>query len=193
MTQTILASGRTAWIDRIRQENASLAFQFAGIVGFALLTAIGAQIRLYLFEVPFTLQTVAVYGSGLFLGWRSGMLSQLLYLSLGMFLPVFAGDGYGPAYLVAAMSTGYLIGFPIASAIIGFASKKWNSLSGSALSVVLGSIVVFLCGVTWLHFAADHATWGESIQKGWLNFLPFDLLKIASVALLYTGIRNLKK
>ena len=192
MSVTSLTAPRPAWIDRIRQENASVALQVAGIVAFALLTAIGAQIRLYLFEVPFTLQTVAVYGSGLFLGWRSGLLAQLLYLSLGMFFPVYAGDGFGPAYLLAAMSTGYLIGFPIAAAVTGLASKKWNSLLGSAVSIVVGSIAIFTCGVIWLHFAAGHATWAESIQKGWLNFLPFDLMKIASVALLYTGIRRIK-
>ena len=188
-----LYAPRTAWIDRIRQENASVALQIAGIVAFAVLTAIGAQIRLYLFEVPFTLQTVAVYGSGLFLGWRSGMLAQLLYLSVGMFMPVFAGDGFGPAYLLVAMSTGYLIGFPIAAAMVGACSKKWNSFLGSALSLIVGSVIIFTCGVLWLHFAADHGTWFESIQKGWLNFLPFDLMKIASVSLLYTGIRHVRK
>ena len=45
-------------------------------------------------------------------------------------------------------------------------------------------------GVLWLHFAADHATWFESIDKGWLRFVVFDLAKILFVGLVYTGTRR---
>jgi biotin transport system substrate-specific component len=160
------------------------------IVAFALLTAVGAQIRLYLWEVPFTLQTVAVYGSGLFLGWRNGLLAQVLYLTLGLFLPVFAGDGYGAAYLLAAASGGYVIAFPAVAAISGRLSKSWNSLGGSVLSLFVSSLILFGIGVTWLHVVADHSTWFESIDKGWLRFIPVDLAKILFVGLVYTGLRR---
>ena len=42
---------------------------------FAALTALGAQVRIYLWEVPITLQTIFVYGGGLCLGARNGFLS----------------------------------------------------------------------------------------------------------------------
>ena len=186
-----LHSSRTAWIDHLRQEHASVAAQVLGIIGFALLTALGAQVRVYLWEVPFTLQTVAVYGSGLFLGWRSGLLAQLLYLALGLFLPVYAGGEMGPAYLFGAVSAGYLLAFPLSALVVGALSKRWNTLTGSVLSLMAGSLVVFAGGVLWLHFAADHATWLESIEKGWLRFIPVDLAKILLVGLLYSGTRRL--
>lgn len=178
-------------VDSIREEHASTIVQAASVIGFALLTAAGAQVRVYLWEVPFTLQTLVVFGSGLFLGWRNGMLAQLLYLTLGMFVPVFAGDGYGIAYLLGAASAGYLIGYPLAAAVIGFLSRRWNSLSGSTLSMAIGSLVFFTTGVIWLHYAADHATWFESIDKGFLRFIPVDIAKLLLISILYSGSRRL--
>ncbi len=186
-----LHTHRTAAVDAIRADRASAAVQIAGVVLFALLTALGAQVRVYLWEVPITLQTLFVYGSGLFLGSRNGMLSMLLYLTLGLVFPVYAGEGYGVAYLLAAASTGYLIGMPLAAAVIGTLSKRWNTLSGSVLSLVAGSLTLFTAGVLWLHFAAGHATWAESIEIGWLRFVVFDAAKLIFVGLLYSGVRRL--
>ncbi|ARA94584.1 MAG: biotin transporter BioY [Bacteroidetes bacterium] len=186
-----LQASQAALVDALRQERASAAVQVLGIVGFALLTALGAQVRLYLWEVPFTLQTLAVYGSGLYLGWRNGGLAQLLYLTLGLFFPVFAGDHFGPAYLFGAVTAGYLLAYPAAAAVVGLLSRRWNSLVGSTLSMLVGSLVFFTLGVVWLHHTADHATWFESIDKGFLRFIPVDLLKITGLGLLYAGTRRL--
>lgn len=187
-----LHAPQRALVDGLRQEQASTLVQVLGVVGFALLTALGAQVRLYVWEVPFTLQTLAVYGSGLYLGWRNGLLAQALYLTLGLFWPVYAGDGYGPAYLFGAVSAGYLLTYPAVAALVGALSKRWNSLSGSLLSMIAGSLLLFAGGVLWLHFAAGHATWFESIDKGWLRFAPVDLAKILFVGLAYTGTRAIR-
>lgn len=189
-TLLTLHSSRAAAVDGLRASRATVAVQVAGVVGFALLTALGAQVRLYLWEVPFTLQTVAVYGSGLFLGWRNGMLAQLLYLTLGLFLPVYAGDTYGPAYLFGAASAGYLLAYPAVAALAGALSKRWNTLTGSVLSLAAASVLLFAAGVVWLHFAAGHATWLESLDRGWLRFIPADLAKILLVSFVYTGTRR---
>ena len=85
ISQLGLRTARVSTIDDLRSGSASVGLQVAGIVGFAALTALGAQFRLYLWEVPFTLQTLAVYGSGLYLGWRNGLLAQGLYLLVGLF------------------------------------------------------------------------------------------------------------
>lgn len=188
-----LRSSTTALVDRLREENASVLLQATGVLGFALLTALFAQIqfRVYLWEVPITLQTAAVYASGLYLGGRSGFLAQLLYLVLGLFLPVFAGDGYGTGYLFGAVSAGYLLSYPLAAAFIGALSKRWKTFSGSTLAMLLGSAVVFTAGVVWLHYAAGHATWMESIDKGFLRFVVIDVLKVLVVGGLYSGTRRL--
>lgn len=191
MATLALRSPRTASVDLLRSADAPLVVQIAGVVGFALLAVLGAQVHVYLWEVPITLQTLAVYGSGLFLGWRNGLFAMGLYLLLGLFLPVYAGDGYGPAYLYGAASGGYLLAAPFVAAAVGAASARWNTFAGSVLSVVLGSVVLFTCGVVWLHVVAEHATWAESLDKGWLRFAIWDLAKVGLVAGLYTGARRL--
>jgi len=190
-----LRTTTSAFVDRLREENASMLLQAAGVAGFALLTALGAQIqfRIYLWEVPITLQTAAVYASGLYLGSRNGLLAQLLYLALGLFLPVFAGSGYGPEYLFGVASAGYLLSYPVAAAVIGALSKRWKTFSGGTLAMLVGAAVVFTSGVVWLHYAAGHATWFESIDKGLLRFVAIDVLKVVGVGLLYTGTRALDR
>lgn len=185
-----LRSARTAGVDALRGAQLSTAAKVIAVVTFAALTALGAQLRIYLWDVPITLQTVFVYGSGLVLGARSGFFSMSLYLALGFFLPVYAGDGYGPAYLFTAVSAGYLFGMPLSAAVIGRLSRRWNSVSGSMLSIACGSLVLFACGVIWYHYAAGHATWLESIDKGWLRFAVFDAAKILCAGLLYSGLRR---
>lgn len=190
-----LRTTTSAFVDRLREKNASVLLQAAGVAGFALLTALGAQIqfRIYLWEVPITLQTAAVYASGLYLGSRNGLLAQLLYLALGLFLPVFAGSGYGPEYLFGVASAGYLLSYPVAAAVIGALSKRWKTFSGGTLAMLVGAAVVFTGGVVWLHYAAGHATWFESIDKGLLRFVAIDVLKVVGVGLLYTGTRALDR
>jgi biotin transport system substrate-specific component len=187
------SSPATVLVDSLHQDRATPSVQVFGIVAFALLTVLGAQVRIYLWEVPFTLQTLAVYGSGLYLGWRNGIASQLLYLLLGLAFPVYAGDSYGPAYLFGAVSAGYLFGFPIAAGVTGALSKRWKSLVGTAAALVVGSIALFTIGLLWLHSTAGHATWLETLDKGWLRFIPADLTKIGILALLYSGSRRITR
>jgi len=188
-----LRSATSAFVDRLREENASAILQATGVAGFALLTALGAQIqfRVYLWEVPITLQTAVVYASGMYLGARNGFLAQLLYLALGLFLPVFAGSGYGPDYLFGVVSAGYLLSYPVAAAVVGGLSKRWKTFSGSTLAMLVGAGIVFTGGVVWLHYMAGHGTWFESIDKGFLRFVVIDLVKVLAVGLLYTGTRAL--
>lgn len=186
-----LHSPRPSWFDRLRADDASMALQAAGITGFALLTAFAADanVRLYLWEVPITLQTLMVYASGLFLGARNGMLAQLLYVALGMFVPVYAGDGTGVAYLLGLASGGYILSYPVAAFVTGTLTERWNTLVGSTLSMLVGAAIIFTAGVTWLHYVADHATWMESIDKGFLRFLWIDLAKIGVLGVLFGGFR----
>ena len=187
-----LVVGRPAAIDALRAHQVSVLTQLGSVVLFAALMALGAQVRIYLWEVPITLQTIFVYGGGLCLGARNGFLSALLYVALGLVLPVYAGDGYGISYWLTAVSAGYLLGMPLAALVAGRLSQRWNSLTGSLLSLIGGSLTLFTCGVVWLHFAADHATWMETLDKGFLRFVVFDLAKILCVALLYHLVRRVR-
>ena len=187
-----LSDSRHAAIDALRAHQVSAVTQFAAIVCFAALTALGAQVRIYLWEVPVTLQTLFIYGGAMCLGARNGFLSAMLYVALGLVFPVYASDGYGLSYLLAAPSAGYLLGMPVAALVAGHLSRGWNSMTGTVISLVVGSLALFTCGVVWLHFAADHATWMESLEKGYLRFVVIDAAKIVCVALLYQLVRRVR-
>jgi len=185
-----LAAPHAASVDRLRDRSLSLPVQAALVVGTALLTGLLAQfeIRVYLWEVPLTLQSLAVYGAGLFLGWRNGLLAMALYLALGLVLPVFAGGASGLAHLLGA-SGGYLVGFALVPLFVGGLTERSRGLGRTALGLVAGSVVLFGCGVLGLHAATD-LSWSEALTNGWLRFIPWDLTKLALVASTYAVARR---
>src|SRR5687768_10313772 len=74
------------------------------VLAGALLTVLGAQIAIHVppSPVPITGQTLAVVVAGSALGMRRGAASQLLYVLLGLFLPVYADGASGPEVLWGA-------------------------------------------------------------------------------------------
>jgi len=153
------------------------------VLGGSLLIALSAQIavRLPFSPVPISGQTCAVLLVGAFLGSRRGMLSVLAYLAEGaMGLPVFAGGGSGPAWLVGPTG-GYLLGFVAAAGVVGWLCEHLGdrSIAGMAVVMLPGSATIYLLGLPWLaHFVgADKA-----LALGLIPFLPGDLIKIALAA-----------
>ena len=185
-----IALARPASIDRLRDADAPLALQAAGVVGFAALTALLAQaeLRIYLWEIPLTLQTLAVYASGVFLGRRNGALAMGLYLLAGLALPIFSDGGSGIAHLMG-VTGGYLVGFPVASFVAGHLTRQKRTAGRSALALLAGSVALFACGVTGLVLFAG-ASPAEAVLNGWLRFVPWDLTKIALVTGLVAGTRR---
>ena len=143
--------GAAAW----RRAHAPAWVCAMGVIAFALLTALGAQIRVPLpgTPVPMTLQTLAVLLSGLTLGPWLGSASMLLYLLLGMTgVPVFADAVWTDGVLLGATG-GYLVGFVLCQPVLGLiASARLNKSvwPTAVLAVVFGNIVIFGCGLVWL-------------------------------------------
>jgi biotin transport system substrate-specific component len=149
--------------------------------------------------VPLTLQTFGVLFTGALLGARRGLASTGLYLLLGILgLPVFAAgsDGVHRAgvetiaslqggRLVLGATGGYLLGFLLASAVVGgLAQRGWDRrLSRSLVAMTLGSALIYACGVAWLAVAADLPP-SDALDYGLWPFLPGDLLKLAAAAAL---------
>ncbi|MCG8515538.1 MAG: biotin transporter BioY [Halanaerobiales bacterium] len=150
---------------------------------FTSLTAIGGFIRIPLPFVPITLQTFFVLMAGIILGKKSGALSQLLYVALGLIgIPIFAGGG-GIASIFHP-SFGYLLGFIVAAFTVGLLlEKKQVDFRNTLLVSVVGMAVVYLFGVPYLYFVLNQVTGMEislftAIKTGMLVFLPGDLLKV---------------
>ena len=107
----------------------------------------------------------------------------------------FASEGKGGSELlgVASATGGYLWGFIVAAAIIGFlAERGWDRDLGRAIAAMfIGSIVIYLFGVPWLASAldipisAEGTELNDALEFGMYPFVVGDVLKLllAGIAL----------
>ncbi|OGO54525.1 MAG: hypothetical protein A2V84_00515 [Chloroflexi bacterium RBG_16_70_13] len=155
------------------------------ILAGTILIALAAQLRFYLPNnpIPVTGQTFAVLLAGGALGFRRGVASSTLYLALGLVgLPVFAGGRSGVDVFIG-LSGGYLIGFIVASGIVGrLAELGWDrNLLGSIAAMVIGNLSIYLIAVPWW-MAVASTSLDRAIADGFVPFLPGDLLKVVLAA-----------
>lgn len=154
----------------------------AGVLGFALLTALGARVAVPLpgTPVPFTFQVMAVLLAGWLLGPRLGAASQLTYLAAGAVgLPVFAAGG-GLAYLLGP-TAGYLLAYPAAAWLVGAATRREAGLPLQVAGLAAGVAVIHAAGAGWLAAVAGHEA---ALAAGVLPFLGVDGIKALFVLLL---------
>ncbi|MBC8101151.1 MAG: biotin transporter BioY [Cytophagales bacterium] len=166
-------------LPRPNHRAAALARDAALIAAGSLLVAACARIVIPLpfTPVPVTGQTFAVLMVGMLLGARRGALSLLLYLGEGAVgLPVFAGGALGLARLIGP-TAGYLWSYPIAACLMGFlAQRGWDRRPLlTAAAMLMGGGVILGMGTLWL--AQFVGGWSAAFAKGWLPFLPGDVVK----------------
>ncbi|MDF2633873.1 MAG: BioY protein [Pelosinus sp.] len=160
---------------------------------FAALTAVGAFIKIPTPLVPFTLQFLFCAYSGIFLGGRKALYSQLLYVGIGLIgIPVFASGG-GPAYVLQP-TFGYLLGFIACSYTIGRLVQQFSKITFVKVfsTVLLGLFFVYLCGVGYLYLIINFylhkpMTLPAAIAAGFLPYITPDL--ILSILIALTAIR----
>ena len=163
----------------------------------ALLTIAGAQISIHVppSPVPITGQTLAVVIAGAALGWRRGAASQLLYVVLGLMLPVYA-DGAQGWDVVWGATGGYLVGFIIAAGLIGRLAELGADRRPAIAFVAfcVGQLAIFGIGVPWLKVSTDMA-WSTAIHDGFAIFIVGGIIKAlvgaAVVPAAWRGVRKL--
>ncbi len=154
------------------------------VIGGAALVGLLAQISIHLSftPVPITGQTLGVLLCGTALGWRRGLAAMLLYAAAGLVgVPWFAGHASG--YVGA--SFGYIVGFILCAPVCGALAERGadRTLLGSVPAMILGEIVMYGAGVTWL--AIDlHVSAGTAISLGLTPFIVGDAVKAAIAAML---------
>ena len=173
--------------DRVRD----VALVLAG----AALTALGAQISIHTgaSPVPITGQTLAVVIAGAALGSRRGMLSQLLYVVVGLFLPVYS-DGASGFDVIWGATGGYLVGFIVAAWIVGrMAEGGADRRFGSAtIAFALGQLSIFAIGVPWLKISTG-MDWSTAIHDGFTIFIIGGIIKAALAGVLAPAAWKLVK
>ncbi len=199
MAVTLTTPNTLLGIFQPKGDAARLASNLATVVLGTLLITICAKINVPVWPVPVTLQGFAIAALSAAFGLRIGVATVALYLLEGAFgLPVFATGG-GLAYL-AGPTGGFLIGFLLLAAIVGFAADRGASGKPLALfaAMLAGDAVLFVLGFAWLVLMAGQAQWvdqanvvASAFAKAVQPFIVWDILKMALAALTVTGAWNL--
>lgn len=150
-----------------------------GIASFVLLTALGAYVYIPLgfTPVPITLQTFFVLSSGAILGRRLGPISQITYIILGVTgLPMFLSGSFGLAYLLGPTG-GYILGFVIASYVIGKLLQNNDSLISIVTALIIGEAIILSLGAGWLWVGLRFSL-TKAFYLGVIPFIPGDIIKI---------------
>lgn len=161
---------------------------------FACLMIVGAKLSLPTpFNVRITLQLFIVFYAGLLLGAKVALLSQIVYLALGIAgLPVFAGESAGFEYIVKP-TFGYLIGFVFAAYVIGFLSQQIKRYDFVSLfkCVFLGYLIAYIFGIGY-HYFANNIILGQYLPlKVILGFMFAYMIKdfILMIVAIITALR----
>ncbi|MCR4670986.1 MAG: biotin transporter BioY [Saccharofermentans sp.] len=172
----------------------------------AALITICSWISLQLGEIPFTLQTMAIFIVLMSIGGKRGLVSILCYLLLGAVgAPVFAGFKGGFAVLIGPTG-GFLVGF-VAVALVfwllkdkvfgRFMTTYSKRLVFNIIMAVICELVLYFVGVIW--FMTVYTP--ESGNAGLLSALslccfPYiipDLIKLVFASLISSKIYTLVK
>jgi biotin transport system substrate-specific component len=115
--------------------------------------------------------------TGMVLGPRLAPVSVLVYLTLGLVAPVYAGGQAGIGVLIGPTG-GYLVGFVLAAWVAGvIAYRGPPSFTRFAVAGLAGLVPVYALGATWLAMHLELASvWGV-LMTGVLQFLPLDVMK----------------
>lgn len=129
--------------------------------------------------IPFTLQTFIVPLAGVILGARRGAIAAGLYVLMGAIgLPVFAG-GMSGLSVVAGVTGGFLLGFPVMALCAGLGASKNNVLL-LVLGLIVGIIADYAIGCMQFMFVTQ-GTLVTALTVAVLPYIPLQCVKAALV------------
>ena len=163
--------------------------QIAMIGVVTAVTCVLGPLALPIGPVPISLTNLVIYFSLYVLGMRNATISYLVYLLLGLFLPVFSGGAGGPGKLFGPTG-GYLFGF-IPMAILGgiVIDRYMDQRVRCFLALVVGTVICYGFGTTWLAYQA-HMTFAAALAAGVIPFIIGDLIKIVLAVVIGPQLRK---
>ena len=172
---------------------ARLGVQIVLAVLGTLLLTISAKTKVVLGPVDMSLQTLVVLLIAASFGFRLGVATLLLYLAEGaMGFPVFQSSpekGVGIAYMLGTTG-GYLAGFVVMAAIVGWAADRGFDRNPIKLFAVMlaANAIMLTMGFAWLATLIG-------AEKAWaFGVVPFivgDLIKVALAAAVVPAVWSL--
>ena len=180
-------------------QNASNIEKVAMAFLMACFTGLLAQIVLPLpwTPVPITGQTLGVLFSGLFLGKRFGVLSQIFYILGGIGGIAWFNGMNGGLEAFLGSTCGYFIGFILAAALIGHISEKYRSSRKFkkmfSLMLIANFGCIYIPGLIGLsiYLYINTGAFPDSITLLMMGLVPFvlgDLVKIGGATALSKAV-----
>ena len=162
---------------------------------FSVLITVGAFLKIPLFSIPITCQSIFVLLAGLVLGAKRGAVSVLLYIVLGLLgLPVFSGGG-GIMYVLQP-TFGFLLGFCASAFLFGyFCEKRKIYQKNIFLLSLLSMIPMYIIGTAYYmllmnFYFKESAGLLTTLYYCVLVFIPGDILKCIFTSVVALKIRG---
>ncbi|MBC7959816.1 MAG: biotin transporter BioY [Vallitaleaceae bacterium] len=157
---------------------------------FAALTAVGAWIKLPIGTVPYSMQIFFVIFAGILLGSKLGLLSQLVYILLGLAgIQVFTKPS-GLQYIFEP-TFGFLLGFALGAFVAGLIVErlKKNNFVTYIIATLGGLVVVYACGVPFLWmiqslYLGKEFSFALAVKYGFLPFIVKDLVTCVVISMI---------
>ena len=186
----------TRWHHGLSSNNLNYLERTISMVFFAGLTALCAQSAFSVpwTPVPYTFQTFAVLATGVYLRRNDAFMSGCIYVIAGAIgAPVFAEGGdmlFDSGKLIA--SGGYLLAFPIASALVaeGLDRSRKSGVADIRAQIIcwtLAMIPVYVIGTLWLAESYS-VNLAQAFEWGVEPFLVWDFAKILVLAIRTTKV-----
>lgn len=157
---------------------------------FSALTVVFSQISIPIGAVPINLALIAVFTAGGLLGLVRGVLSQVVFILLGMVgLPVFAGFKGGVG-VIAGPTGGYIVGFLCIPIIVGLFTKLLGKKAWVlSVSMLIGLLLCYALGTLWFVISTGTDFW-SALAVCVFPFAIFDLIKIALSVFLVVRLKR---
>lgn len=177
--------------EKTELHGANLAWiAFSSILGSIFLSFCAEiAIPMPLNPVPLSLQSLGIGLLSLTLGKRAPLAVGAYLIEATLGFPVLAGGVSNPLWMIGPRA-GYLLGFLIASGVMGYLFEKMKTTHIKNFSTfLLGEAIILFLGTFWLSLFLGFQ---QAFFLGVLPFIPGALLKSFALSSSFTPFRWLQ-
>lgn len=171
------------------------AIDVALIAMMTALIAVCSWITIPFGDVPFTMQTFAVFVAVGLLGWKRSTLSVIVYILIGVAgAPVFSGFRGGISSLVGPTG-GYIVGFIFLALIGGLIIDKFpKKVYVMCIAMILGLAICYAFGTAWFMYVyirnTGAITLAAVLGKCVVPYIIPDLLKMVLAVVISKAVKS---